>query len=368
MHPELQAEFAFGFDNCEDPGVDLVELLDSFLAQDDDWREADADINARTADATRHTPPIAAQLEQAAECEVEAWRAIWRGDLRQAVVLAQDTIDRLGGGDELRSYRCFWFYLAASWAAELADGTGDRADVELAVMLKREMERCASTLSWVPRIDLTALPPRVGVEHDERAERAADKLKRLGIRGLAFENKLAEIDAQLAQDDATAFELGLTALGELLGFEAVHPSGQAEPDSAWRDGEKLWLLFEAKTGERPQNPVSPAEVRQAGTHHEWVRNQLGWSLPERSITTIVAYKQTIEPEAAAIAGDLRLVSPLVAREIATRTFAVHREIRARARGLSDEQLEAAFAEEFRRQRLHSGALIARLTARGIAAG
>jgi Helicase C-terminal domain len=369
MHPELQAEFAFGFDNCEDPGADLVELLDSFLAQDEDWREADTDIRARTADATRQIPPNAAELEHAAEREVEAWRALWRGDLRQAVALAQEAIDRLGGGEELRPYKCFWLYLATSWAAELADGTANETDIELAATLRREMEGCAQTLSWVPRIDPAGpSPPGVGLDHDERAERAADKLKRLGIRGLAFENKLAEIEAQLAQDDATPFELGLRALGELLGFEAVHPAGQAEPDSAWRDSDKLWLLFEAKTGGRPENPISPAEVRQAGTHHEWVRNQLGWPEPERSVTTIIAYKQRIQPEAAAIAGDVRLVSPQVVREIAARTFAVHRQIRARARGLSDEQLEAAFASEFLSRRLDSGRLIALLTARQISAG
>jgi hypothetical protein len=335
MPPELQAEVAFGFDNCEDPDVDLVELLESFLGQDDDWREAEADIRARTADTTRQTPLNAAELADAAEREVETWRAIWQGDMPRAVALAQETIDRLGGGEELRPYRCFWLYLAASWAAGYADETGDEADAELAVILRREMEGCARTLSWVSRVDLAAAP-RAGVEHNERAERAADKLKRIGIRGVAFEGKLAEIEAQLGQNEATPFELGLTALGELLGFEAVHPGGQAEPDSAWRDGERLWLLFEAKTGERPENPISPGEVRQAGTHHEWVRNQLGWPEPERSLTTIVAYKQRIEPEAAAIAGDLRLASPTVVREITARIFAVHRQIRARARGLSDE--------------------------------
>jgi hypothetical protein len=34
-------------------------------------------------------------------------------------------------------------------------------------------------------------------------------------------------------------------LGALLGFEAVRPSGQADPDDAWRDDTGLWLLTEA---------------------------------------------------------------------------------------------------------------------------
>jgi hypothetical protein len=121
MHPELQAEVAFGFENCENPDVDLLDLLDAFLAQNDDWRTADTDLRARTADATREVPPNASELADAAEREVETWRALWHGDLRQMVTLAQQAIDRLGGGDELRPYRCLWLYLTASWAAELAD-------------------------------------------------------------------------------------------------------------------------------------------------------------------------------------------------------------------------------------------------------
>jgi Helicase C-terminal domain/Type III restriction enzyme, res subunit len=367
MHPELQAEFAFGLDNCEDPEADLLELLDSFLTGDADWREADADIRIRTADATRQPAPEASELADAAEREVEAWRAAWRGDLRRAVTLAQEATDRLGGSVELRPYRCFWLYLAASWAVELAQHA-DEADTQLAETLRLETMSCARGISWVPRIEPVPTAARAGAEYNERAARAADRMKRLGIRGLAFEQRLSEIQDQLAQDDATPFELGLTALGELLGFESVRPASQADPDSAWREDEKLWLIFEAKTGESGQNPVSPREVRQAGTHQEWVSNQLGWPAPQRSKTSIVSYKQTIAPEAAAIAGEVCLVSPQIIREVAARTFSAHREIRARARGLSEEQLEAAFAHEFRQRRLHSSTLLDQLGPRRIADG
>ena len=362
MHPELQAEIAFGLDNCEDPNGDLIELLDSFLAQDDDWQKADADIRARTADTTRMPLSNEAELAQAAESEVEAWQALFQADLARAVGLAQEAADRLDGSAELRPYRCLWLYLAASWAAE--QGT----DTQLAEALRRETTECANRISWTPRIEPTAVASPADAEYDERAEKAAEWLKRVGIRGLAFERQLAEIKSQLAQDEATQFELGLTALGELLGFEAVRPAGRAGPDSAWRDREKLWLLFEAKTEELPQHGISVRVVRQALTHRDWVRNQLGWSEPERSITCIVSHRQTIDPEAAAIASDVRLVSPQVVREIGSRTLSVYREIRIRARGLSDEELEEAFAHEFRQRQLHSNALLAQLGPRRIADG
>jgi hypothetical protein len=190
----------------------------------------------------------------------------------------------------------------------------------------------------------------------------------MGIRGTAFDRKVAEVDGQVNSDDPTQFEIGLAGLGNLLGFEALRPSGQAAPDGVWRDDDDLWMVFEAKTAELPHNPVSVAEVRQAGSHHEWIRNQLGWQVPRQSITLLVSYKQAVDPSAAAIAGDVRLVSPSVIRDIAGRTFAVHREIRARARGLSDEQLVAAFSTDFGRRRLHSPALLALLAGRRIAGG
>lgn len=247
LHPELQAELRFGLDNSEKTDAPLLELLDSFLAQDADWVDADAYIRNSASEASREQPKMADELAEAAPFEVECWRAVWRGDLRRAAELAQDVADHLSGS-ELRPYRGLWLYLAASWAAELADETGDDRDCDWARTLKRDAEGAAKLLRWRPRITAKAAPVPAAAEFDERAARAADKAGQLGIRrGRAFESKLAGIEAQLADDEAKQFELGLAELGELLGFEAVRPKGTAAPDGAWRDGRKVWILSEAKT-------------------------------------------------------------------------------------------------------------------------
>jgi hypothetical protein len=160
----------------------------------------------------------------------------------------------------------------------------------------------------------------------------------------------------------------LKELGELLGFEAERPSGNAPPDGAWRDGQQVWLLFEAKTEERPENAVSVSEARQAASHHDWVRAQLGWDRPERSLTALVSYKTSVDASAAAVGRDVVLVGPGAIRELGSRAIALHREIRPRARGLSDEQLAAAIAEEFRSRRLRSEDLVAALDQRRVADG
>jgi hypothetical protein len=368
MHPELQAEFRFGLDNSERVDANLLELLDSFLKQDADWLDADAFIRASATEERREQPTMVDELAVAAPLEVECWREIWHGDLRRAIALAQEVTDHLGSGSELRPYRALWLYLAASWAAELAAETGDETDAEWARALKKDAEGTARMLRWRPRVEPRAAPLPPAEEFDERAERAADKLRRLGIRGLGFEGKLSAIGRQLAEDDATQFELGLRELGELLGFEAERPAGTAAADGAWRDGERLWLLFEAKTEERPENEVSVSEARQAASHYDWVKGQLGWEEPESSLGVLVSYKTTIDPAAAAVARDVVLVDPNVVRNIAERAIAAYREVRPRARALGDEQLAATLAAEFRGRRLRSDHLLAELGTRRLADG
>ena len=368
MHAELQAEVRFGLDNSERADAVLLDLLDSFLNQDAHWLEADAFIRANASEASRTEPAMVDELADAAPREVECWRALWRGDLTRAIELAQEVADRLGRANELRPYRALWLYLAASWAAELADDTADEQDTEWARTLQNDAEVTSRMLRWRPRVHAKAPPLSAAAEFDERAERAADKLRRLGIRGLGLESKLASIERDLAQDDATRFELGLRELGELLGFEAERPSGTAAPDGAWRDGARVWLLFEAKTEELPHNPVSVSEVRQAASHYDWVQTQLGWEKPEGALTALISYKSFVDPVAAGVAREVTLVDPSTVREIAARALFVYREVRPRSRALTDEQLAAAFAVEFRRKRLRSEDLVAELGQRRIGDG
>jgi hypothetical protein len=366
LHPELQAEFAFGLDNSEAEG-DLLGLLSSFLAQDDDWRDADADIRGRLQDAERATPPDSAALAASAANEVRAWRALWRGNLDMAIDAAREAAALLTS-EELRSYRAVWLYFAASWAAERAALSDDEDQARFARDLKRELERCARTLSFVPRVAVADPAPTPGAEYDLRPDRAAQALLRLQLRGRVFEPRMAEFLERIAQDAATSFELGLETLGELLGFESLRPNEQADPDGIWRDEDRNWLLFEAKTDVQAARAVDADEVRQATTHQQWAINRYGWAPPADAATIIVSNQTEVDDNARAVAGDVYLSSPGVLRAIAERVVAVHREIRARAPGLSEEQLRDAFAAAFADRRLDTNSLIEQLTARRVVDG
>jgi len=367
MRPELQAEMRFGLDNSEQTDVDLNSLLEDFLQQGAAWQVAETHLRAETAHAQRADVSDAESLRAAASHEVECWRALWRDDLRRAVNEAQSATDQLSGGPGLRPYRALWFYFAASWSRELEQTTHRSDDRELANTLQSEAEGAARTMRWFPQ--LGADPPAAQPEEwNARADRAARKLLRLGIRGSKFERHVSEALVRIRDDEATRFELGLLALGELLGFDAIRPNDTSDPDGVWGDDERLRLLFEAKTEEGAGSPVSTSAVRQAQTHPQWVESRLDWPPPERQVTLLVSNRTQIHPDASAIAGGVLLVTPDAIRAVAGRAVDVHREVRAQARGRSEQQLVADFAHRFAHRQLDNGGLVHQLSPRPITDG
>lgn len=364
--PQLQAEIEFGFANSEEPDADLLALLRAFWAQDAEWRQADAMLSSDTSSRQRATNPAQDALAASARAEVMCWRAAFTGDLPRAVTLAQEATDKLIGGDELRPYRALWFYLASSWAWQLA--ATDESWVARARELQREAAGCAAPLRWTPEWLAEGQTTEPQPSDDGRARRAAAVLREMGIRGSRFDAAIEEISANMTSDSAGNFERGLESLGALLGYDSLRPQGQADPDGAWRDDVGTWIVFEAKTEERPDTPLSAETVRQAATHQQWLTNVAGWEDPETAITVIVSPKATVEASAAPLAGELRLVEPGRLRDIAARTFDALRHARAAARGMTSSELEAAIAQAFADRGLSTEAVVAELGTRRIADG
>ncbi len=362
MQPELQAEIEVGLRNSEESGADFHAQLDSFLNQDSDWAEADDYIRILTSERQRQPAPSTVELARSAPFEVQAWQAAWRGDLDEAVARARQAADALEGGSALRPYRCFWLYLAASWA--LSDASTAAGQTRAAAMAS-DAEACARQITWRPRLTDHGTSPVPRAEADGRSARAADLLADLGLRGLRFEARAAEVLSQLQDRASGPFERGLLSLGELLGFESVRPKGQAPPDSVWRDGDTAWFLFEAKTEAVATAPIPPSDVRQALTHHSWVESELGWPLPKYSMTVMVTDRATVEQSAAAIAASLFVASGQELVELGRAVVDVYRSVRAVAPGLSSEETASRFAAEFRDRGLDTDTLATRLASRAI---
>jgi hypothetical protein len=357
LRPELQAEIEFGLDNSEQDQPDFLGLLERFFWRTSEWEEADRYIQSRTAGRTRSLPAGSEQLQAAAGFEVGCWLALAGGDLRRAVALAQQAIDALSGGEELRPYRALWFYLAASWARilgeQMVSGYG-----KLAESLQAEAEGAARGLGWYPRQVGRTAPQVAGA--DARAESAAHVLSRLGVRGVKFERRLGDVAGELASNAAEPFERGLRALGELLGFEAVLPDGQAAPDGLWAtDG--LWIVWEAKTNKKQGGVLDAEEVRQAETHPRWLERQLRRRAPDRVVTVIVMAEPRIDPAVVDVGGAQWITRTADVRALFERAAAIHRRVRTQARGLDDLGRSQTFAAEFERAGLGTDALVTTLT-------
>lgn len=366
MRPDLQAEIEFGLANAEQDSEQLVPLLGEFLAQSAVWQEAEEGIRGLAQSMRTQAPPGASALAAAAQYEVEAWRATWRSDLHRAVALAQQVTDALIGGEELRPYRAFWFYLAAAWSAA-ANG----ADNSLTKRLIGEAEGCARTLRWFPHMPTADQREQLafGQEFDDRADRAAGILQRLGIRGSKFETELTKLEAEIGSDDADPFAQGVAGLGRFLGYESWTPSGSAAPDAIWRRLNIVWILFEAKTEEAPDGVISADTVRQAQTHQTWTQKDLGEGKgPDKALTCIVSRRTKIDPTAKKVARDEVLVSPEVLRRLAKSAIGVHRSIRSKARAMSHEQLVAAFQEGFMAADLGDDPIVRLLSTRKVSDG
>ncbi len=369
MPLQVQAELRFGLDNSENPDLDPSQLLRVFWDQGAEWGPADTHLAAETQHATRREPPGSAALGSAAQAEVECWRALWGGDLERAVDLAQQVTDRLSGGEELRPYRALWFYLGAAWAQQLAAETEDAAQLAMAQTLLREAVGCARTNLWHPALPgLAATAEPEEFDPGRRATAAAATLRDLGIRGARFALRTSEIEEQVGSNESGQFEEGLRGLGTMLGFDAVRPRGQAEPDGVWRDGETIWLIFEAKTEEQADAELSVDTVRQSASHHRWVTTSMGWPEAQQTLTVIISPREAIDPTAAKLAADQVLVPADVIRDIARRCMTAHNEARARARGLDNEALAADLASRFDRERLDTPALLTELGVRRISLG
>jgi Type III restriction enzyme, res subunit len=373
LRPELQAELELAVHYTSDEHLDYAEVLDAFWHQNDPadtrWSPTEDYVRQRADELERVDASGTQALADAAPIEVRAWWAAWRGQLDDALAQAQDVITRLVG-EELRPYRALWSYLAASWAAMLGAEVDDDETCRRADALRADADADARGLSWAPR--WTAPPAMPMAEPDARARAAAAYLEDLLVGSRRPERTFASVFDLLSRPAASSFEQGLELLGKLLGFESERPAKQdAAPDAGWRDDERLWILWEAKTEELAHNPVNANDdVRHANSHATWMQTTFGWSpLPAQLVTVIATPKTTIHPAAAAVAEEhVALVAPETVGELAERAIGAHRAVRARYPALTGEELAAALGGELAARGLDTATLVVALAARPVRSG
>jgi hypothetical protein len=359
IRPELQAELALGL-HYADEGVSIREAMDTFFEQGDAWQPSEAHLRETAEELVAHPMPGADALSSSAPHEIRAWAHAWRGDYAGARDHGRKATRALTG-EAVKQYRALWHYLVSAWAQLVSDETSDHRDAQIAAELRRDAENAFSALRWFPRFEDQVEAPLAGPEYSWRLDRAADWVDR-NRRGPRLQKALELLTERIGSDDYREFELGLETLGEILGFESVRPNETADPDCAWREGSEVWILWEAKTMEHGDAPLAARDARQAGTHHNWVKRQLGWPEPDQSVTVVVCARDEIHPDAAAVADErLVLVSPSVVREIAGRAVQAIASGGNDAPVLDPEQLRDRIGQLFVQHRLGTGELLQEVT-------
>ncbi|MGN7187383.1 DEAD/DEAH box helicase [Microbacterium enclense] len=340
MPVELQAEIEFGVIASATSYSNLVALTQSALEQDEDWRtlgeDAIADYRSRV---ERVSQPLSAQLAASAVREVAAWQKAWLGDWEAAGRAAVAVLEALSDSGA-RSYRALWAYLASAWFALSADAGSEPARARSAELLKTA-HGAATGAVWLREVQ--PLPPEsvVAEPWDEDAAQRVLTLVSGPLRSSgAFSSRSQSMLQELAQTEASKYELGLVELGRFLGADSFKPTGKGRTDAGWV-WDELWMTVEAKS-EQTTDKLSMEYVRKANTQLDSLAADKDLDeFPPGSVGIIVAPSRLVEPPAVPIAAPhLHLCTP---DEILDLAHAAHRALAAIRAGVDVNDSGAAAA-------------------------
>lgn len=358
LRSEIQAELEIAFTAADLPSDEVLESIDPFLAQDDDWQPTEAYLRKYAEEHPQQDPPGAEQLTASAPHEVAAWREAWRGNYDEASSVAQRAAAALNH-PTMGPYRAWWLSLAASWSVIAVGREAGRS-----IALCRDADLATRRLQWRP--PLKDLATNGELSGDDalalRADKATQWLRRR-FQSPKFERELVALEIGIEESGAKKFEVALQILGLLLGFDAERPAKEeAAPDGAWQDGSRAWILWEAKTEEEPKGKISAEETRQANSHADWVRHNYSWTEPQSAITVMVTPKQALHQSVSGVAAShLYIVQPTIVTEISRATVEIHRQLAGEIVGLPDDEAADRMATALKVKKLDTPTLIDRLS-------
>jgi hypothetical protein len=150
LHPELQAEIAFGARQSRDTdAANILENFDMFFRNTEDWEQVNHQIVDERSRTQQEQLPAVAELQASANFEVDYQIFMWRADYEGAVDAAERVLGVLANRD-LRGYQALWHYLAGS-AAHLGAMAGSVTMTPKARQHFIEAHRCAPDISWLAK-------------------------------------------------------------------------------------------------------------------------------------------------------------------------------------------------------------------------
>ena len=365
LNPELQAELEFGIENSKDKTTEnFRELRKAFLLKSDDWKEAEVAILAIRDSSSPPDDPISYRLNSVVADEVSYLYAMWAENFPDALVHARKVADALGG-DETKAYRAWWYYLSAEVALALHETTGDKNYQDTAHDLLKCASKCCTGVSWFARLRRSFSSDVKTSQIDEMTALAVETIRGLltdwGVIGNRFEQKISEIERNLQSTKYMTFHQGLKGLGEMLGFHAEIPKGNAAPDCIWSIENLIHVLHEAKSDHTPDDPIGANDIRQAQSHENWVRDNKTCENDTRILCLIESPRMTIAPEAIAHAKTLFHITPEQLKRMFDEIAAALRRVRSKLTNISDEKALEELSQELIATNLSPIKLLERLS-------
>ncbi len=347
--------------------ADLDLMLKSFFQKDEDWNMAEEEIaKIRDSDEKLDTT-VSEILATTVASEVNFSYDFWFGRFKQAVESGISITDKLTDS-RLSSYRAFWHYLTACAAFAASKDNPDFIAIAEKQM-SRAIKTC-KTVSWFA----SALKPMLPVEKVRAVaneletlatEGIADVLKDLGSRGPGFPRKMEEVEKLLGEKKHSSFDRGMVELGLLLGFNAWKTDAQATPDCIWQLGNEIVYLFEGKSEETTEDPISVDDCRQAAGHLKWASAdpQLKNCKAFRSI--LVTPRTTIDKNAVPHANNLFFMTPSDMQSLFERAKAMLTAVRTVMIDEADEEFKEKIISELIKNDLTPTSIQAILQAKSV---
>ncbi|PSB34716.1 hypothetical protein C7B69_05970 [filamentous cyanobacterium Phorm 46] len=276
IHPELQAEIAFGLDNSNDhETADFVELGETLLKRVPDWQQAEQDIRKRRDSCSKIPDSTAEALNKSMPYELDYVYASWKGQHEEALNLATKVLEALAGGEDLKPYRAFWYHQAAT-SAFLAWYHSKNDSFKFAAISNLEKASATSqNINWLDKlrsqlsgqaVDNTHLPTK---EWFSSIFSLLEKWKTVGGN---YAKQVSTVQNNIENKEAKIFEKGLNSLGQMLGANTYQWPDDGAPDGLWIFDSWCAFVFEAKTNESPDSGISLETVTQLRRHEERVRS------------------------------------------------------------------------------------------------
>lgn len=277
IHPELQAEIAFGLENSTDlETVNFVEIAETLLKRLPDWPEAEQDIRKRRDSCSKIPDSTTAALNKSMPYELDYVYASWKGQHEEALNLATKVLEALAGGEDLKPYRAFWYHQAATSAFLAWKHSNNESLKSVAISNLEKASVTSQNVNWIYKLRSQLSGQAVDNAHkklpiQEWFSTIFRLLEEWKIVGANYAKQVSKVQNNIENKEAKIFESGLNSLGQMLGANTHQWTDDGAPDGLWIFGSWCAFVFEAKTNESPDGGISLDTVTQARRHEERVR-------------------------------------------------------------------------------------------------